>query len=218
MQQTRNIRTKAKLVIGVIGLVILFSVLASCAPQQNDNPTPSSREENTETSSEGNDIHSMAMEFSMDDDCSACHKKPMESEQNDATVAAVHAQQEDMECITCHNQEKELTEVHSSATSLEEPMRLKTAKISEEICLGCHGGYEELSEKTAEITLLTDANGLIVNPHSAKYLNAEHEEDITCMKCHTEHTEKDSNKSQSYCMNCHHMKVYECNTCHEYHS
>jgi len=222
----RNI--KKGVLVSTFSLLSLVLVLTACSSQASEDPKSTSGGINAEAGSNDNqgqgnespskETPSISLNFSMDSDCAVCHKKPMESQQNAATAAYIHGQENNLGCITCHNQEQELTTVHNNATSMNEPLRLKNAKISEEVCLSCHGSYEELAAKTLEVTLLTDANGLTINPHTAKSLNAEHEEDINCLKCHTVHTQQDINKSQNYCMNCHHMKVYECNTCHVYHN
>lgn len=221
MQKQKALNAKLTLTFIIVAAVALLAILAACAPQETgdavSDPEPVEVvEEAKETEEDSPSNSTVDLSFSMDSDCGTCHKKAVESEQNAHTVSSVHASHE-VSCITCHDQEETLKEVHDNATSMDEPKRLKTAKISEETCLSCHVSYEELATKTADVTVLTDANGLTINPHSAKQLNEEHASEITCMKCHTEHEEIDENKSQNYCMNCHHMKVYECNTCHENH-
>jgi len=219
MFSSKVFNKKLVIVIGTVFLVALLATMTACAPQQDSATSPQdtaakpTAESNDE--SEGSAPETISLNFTMESDCASCHKTPMESEQNTLTVASIHAAQGDISCITCHNQEQELTQAHANAKSMDEPKNLKTAKISEETCIECHGSYEDLSEYTKNVTVLTDVDGLTINPHSAKQLNAEHESEITCMKCHTEHKEIDEKKSQNYCMNCHHAQVYECYTCHE---
>ena len=154
------------------------------------------------------------VEFSMDSDCSTCHPTPAASVNDASCVASLHAEN-DVSCTDCHNQEELLTQAHEGAVMGEEPMRIRTAKISDEVCLGRHESYEALAKATPDVTTLTDINGQTVNPHEAISLNEEHAEGITCLKCHSEHDAEDGQKAYEFCMNCHHSKEFECGTCHE---
>ena len=83
----------------------------------------------------------------------------------------------------------------------------------DQVCFACHGTMEELAEATADSTVLTDKNGLTVNPHAlpeGHYGNM-----VTCGKCHKMHDTKDTEVSATNaCLGCHHDNVYECGTCH----
>ena len=94
--------------------------------------------------------------------------------------------------------------------------RLKTTDVAESTCQAeaCHGSYETLAEQTSSSTLLTDSNGTVVNPHDLPE-NADHET-VTCGSCHDMHASDDiAETAQKACISCHHMGIYECNTCHD---
>lgn len=96
------------------------------------------------------------------------------------------------------------------------PKRLKKTTIDTTACFssGCHGSQEDLAAKTEACAILTDANGTVVNPprparerrsydHRLRQLSQQASDD----------TIEDTAKKA--CKGCHHMDVYECNTCHE---
>ena len=92
------------------------------------------------------------------------------------------------------------------------PKKLKKTDVSKEACLSCHD-QAEVAAATADLTVLTDDNGLTVNPHELPG-NSEHDK-LVCAKCHTMHEEAtpDENAADA-CASCHHAGVYECHTCH----
>ena len=85
-----------------------------------------------------------------------------------ACLAATHAA-EGTTCATCHTDESGLASAHENATPDEAKKRatkLRSTTIDEAACLSCHGSYEELAAKTADLALLTDSEGTTVNPHA----------------------------------------------------
>lgn len=126
-------------------------------------------------------------------------------------LAAVH---QAVPCTGCHSDEKVLSTVHDGVTADSKlPKRLRKAKIDEALCLGCHGSYEDLAEKTADCTVLTDSAGTVVNPHDLPE-GADHAK-IDCLDCHTAHKVQEvSEATLNACTGCHHTGVFECGTCH----
>ena len=126
-------------------------------------------------------------------------------------LAAVH---QAVPCTGCHSDEKALSTVHDGVTADSKlPKRLRKAKIDEALCLGCHGSYEDLAEKTADCTVLTDSAGTVVNPHDLPE-GADHAK-IDCLDCHTAHKVQEvSEATLNTCTGCHHTGVFECGTCH----
>lgn len=118
-------------------------------------------------------------------------------------------------CIDCHNDEEGLAKVHDDVDTVEEASitRLKKTAVDEQYCLSCHGSWEDLAELTGDSTVLTDANGTVVNPHS--FSDVPEHADITCDSCHYMHKEKSAiETATALCGSCHHAGVYECYTCH----
>ena len=126
-------------------------------------------------------------------------------------LAAVH---QAVPCTGCHSDEKVLSTVHDGVTADSKlPKRLRKAKIDEALCLGCHGSYEDLAEKTADCTVLTDSAGTVVNPHDLPE-GADHAK-IDCLDCHSMHKEQSSMATaMNTCTGCHHAGTFECGTCH----
>lgn len=54
------------------------------------------------------------------------------------------------------------------------------------VCMGCHGSYEELAKKTANLK--------VPNPHDSHHYGS----GLACTACHSEHQ-----KPQAYCSQCH---------------
>ncbi len=95
------------------------------------------------------------------------------------------------------------------------------AKIKKEQCLGCHGSFDKLAEKTANYKSPT---GETISPH--KYVPHKEKTEIPeCTECHIAHeiplkdkTTVVKPKEIEYCYNttgCHHMhNLQACKTCH----
>jgi hypothetical protein len=100
------------------------------------------------------------------------------------------------------------------------PQATKTEKVPKEKCLGCHGSYDKLREKTKDYKA---ASGETVTPH--QYVPHADAQDIPeCTECHTPHTIPLTDKSKvvkpkdlDFCFQsgCHHMRnLQNCHTCH----
>ena len=140
-------------------------------------------------------------------------KEEVEGEDEGETAQHLITIHAPLGCTTCHDDAK-LPELHDGATpGSKMPEKLKKTNVSEELCLSCHGSYEELAELTEDCDLLTDDNGTTVHPHDLPDV-ADHDP-ITCTNCHVVHSKKTVEQTApAKCLSCHHENVYECGTCH----
>lgn len=147
--------------------------------------------------------------WSVDSDCETCHTDVHASLEGEMGVAQAHSA---VSCETCHSNVDELATIHQETTKTTpgKIRRLKTP-VAKETCFQCHGSLEDLAEKTAECTILTDSEGTTVNPHAIPD-NGEHTTDPACTTCHGMHKDVDP---QDYCRSCHHTDIYTCYTCHD---
>ena len=147
--------------------------------------------------------------------CTVCHVAQAESMTN-GDLMTDHA---DLICMDCHTDEEAIEQAHVNLTYASKPNQdgLRMSAVSENLCIDCHGDWVSLSEKTADVTVLTDYNGTTVNPHTITTLvneNGEHD-NTTCSSCHSMHTSTTVEEGAVYyCQSCHHENVYECGTCH----
>ncbi len=127
---------------------------------------------------------------------------------------ALHAENFAFECTTCHSDEEGMAEAHAKLNNGRESKRLKKTSVDSEMCLTCHD-QEALAEATADVEVLVDNEGTVVNPHDLPDV-ADHA-GISCTSCHKVHTGADRTLEQTAnatCTNCHHTGTYECGTCH----
>ena len=183
-------------------------LLSACAPKEG---------QPTENAAGGKDDVTMMEDWSAGSDCKACHTAQQASMEDDACLASRHVA---TACITCHSNENDLAVVHEekSGNDPNTLKSLKTTSIENEVCLGCHGTWEELAQNTVDTDLLTDANGKTVNPHEVTTLQNEkgQHDEITCVDCHKIHSSEGVDVTAfRTCQSCHHDNVYECGTCHE---
>lgn len=150
--------------------------------------------------------------FSEDADCAVCHTKEGESMTDPDMPASNH---EALDCTTCHAGVDELAEVHDGvAYGDKTSKRLKKTEVDTASCETCHGSLEELAEITVDCEILSDTNGTVVNPHALPE-NEDHAT-VDCSSCHSMHKDKPlETTAKKACKGCHHMDVYECNTCHD---
>lgn len=195
-------------VLAVCGIVALGG-LAACAPQQNSG-------ENTNATNTNENATQASFTWAYDSDCSMCHQTEATSMDDSSCLAGTHKAQGNT-CATCHTDESGLTKAHENATPDEAKKRatkLRSTTIDEAACLSCHGSYEELAAKTANLSLLTDTEGTTVNPHAMPE-NEDHAS-TDCASCHVMHTNEPATESApEYCESCHHAGVYSCHTCHD---
>ena len=189
--------------LGAITLVGIAG-LCGCAPST---ASPSTETGAPEASAE-------AWAWSAESDCGTCHEAENESLHNASLDAGAHA---DLPCATCHTDSAALANAHEEATAgAKMPTKLKETAVDQAVCQtsGCHSeSLKGLAAKTADSTVLTDSEGTVVNPHEVPTLTDSHiEASLSCVACHPMHQEQDAAQK---CGSCHHMDVYECNTCHE---
>ena len=197
--QVQRRRVACALAVAAATLV-LASSLSACAPKQSQ----------ADASSAKNGDAAMTVAWSADMECSSCHAQEVGSESDSACLASKH---ESASCESCHGTAESLADAHASA-SAEATMPTKLSKehaIDEDTCLSCHGSWDDLAGKSADVTVLTDANGTTVNPH-AMDRTGDHAA-ISCTTCHSVHEAEADQKE--YCLSCHHEDVFECRTCHE---
>lgn len=190
--------------IAIVGIL----VAVGCAPRQADGDGGSAG-----SLGDNNDTAAVVVEWSMDGDCGTCHTA--ESSAQDPTAVAVVHEDQGNTCISCHADEVELADVHDGAAiDAKMPIRLKSTKIADELCLSCHD-QGELAVLTQPSVVLTDKEGTVVNPHDVP-VSTSHAS-VTCASCHQVHKPgADLSKTAlAACTGCHHEKVFACGTCHD---
>lgn len=143
-------------------------------------------------------------------DCAECHAK--EDSPKTETFSKTHAATA-ADCALCHDDAR-LASVHEKVEKGDKvPKRLKKTGVANEVCLQCHQ-EESLTAATEDCAVLTDANGLVVNPHQLPE-NDDHAQ-TTCVDCHKAHKADELDRlAADYCVGCHHENIYECDTCHK---
>ena len=199
-------------IMGITAACALTAALAACAP------APAAKDQGTfdgpqETSAEAASEEVLPEgEFSWTakSDCTVCHA----GEAIPAQQTACAALAEPVTCGACHSDEQALAEAHDGvAIGDKTPRRLKSTEVVRGVCEACHD-QEQVSQQTAGCTVLTDDEGLTVNPHDLP--NNEDHATIVCADCHKPHSSTPRvDNAQAACKSCHHAGVYECNTCHE---
>ena len=210
MEQRNPLAYKTKIATCLLLLAATSMIAAfiyGCAPQEPTEPA-AAQSTDAATSIQGD------FSFSADADCSVCHETEGASMNDPACPASNHAAQT---CTACHSDIDGLTAAHDGVAYGDKvAKRLKTTEVAESTCLteSCHGSYDELAETTSSSTILTDSNGTVVNPHALSE-SADHDT-VDCGSCHDMHSSDDINATApKACQGCHHMGVYECNTCHD---
>lgn len=204
MKVLESYRTKVlAFCLGIVFLLVMAAVFTSCgnAPRDGDGAT-------------GASSPAVTVEWTPEVDCLTCHTA-QDPKTEDSTAPAVLHAANGVACITCHDDTAGLITVHEGATSdAKMPQRLRTTKVDEVLCLSCHD-KDELAAATATSTVLTDKNGLTVNPHDLPAVGTH--SSITCTNCHAVHESGTglSASAMANCTKCHHEGVFECNTCHE---
>ena len=144
--------------------------------------------------------------------CTACHTAEGEAAEDQACLGSLHAT---LTCETCHDDAKELDELHAKTKAKRMPMRLKKTTVEDETCIACHEATGEEFAKLSGGSLLADANGLEVNAHEV--ITGEQHEGIACVSCHEVHDDTlPAEQAQKVCKSCHHAQVFECFTCHDH--
>lgn len=151
--------------------------------------------------------------WTADMDCSVCHVKEAESLVTSTTLCSKHST---LACGDCHADSNALELVHKdSSPDAVDKAKLKETTVEKSLCLGCHD-EAELVAAASDVTVLTDLQGTVVNPHDLP-ANEDHEKSISCVDCHEFHVaDYDVAKTApEECISCHHDNIYECHTCHD---
>ncbi|NTW29454.1 MAG: hypothetical protein HGA39_08865 [Coriobacteriia bacterium] len=187
-------------------LVVAVALLAGCGKSQNTEPDDTS-----------GTMQAQSFAWSASSDCTTCHATETESAKDTTMLIAKHAGA-GVKCMSCHTDVTGLKNAHGGVTvDTKVPADLKLTKtmVDEKTCLSsaCHNTtLAELVKKTVASTVLTDANGTVINPHLAPTLTKAHvDAKMTCSKCHAMHVKLDP---KAYCVSCHHQSVFVCGTCH----
>lgn len=196
-----------KKVTSITFLVVVFAfslTFFACSPQEKTNgPNQVSKTD-----------QSVEFSWTADSDCGMCHEKDVTSFTNSSCLASKHSALSG-KCATCHSDEKGLVAAHEKvvAGDVKKNTKLKKTEVPSETCLSCHV-RTEIVESTVDSTVLTDKNGVVVNPHALT--PSESHDKITCSYCHKTHgAEPLEDTAKKTCTNCHHDNVYQCGTCHD---
>ena len=195
----------------------LLPTRRSAARRKPRRPTPAADAKDRAASAEKADTDAAAGADAGAREGAAADEVPVAAEATEADeaaatpLAAAHAV---LPCTSCHSDEEALEKVHDGVTADDRmPKRLRKAKIGEELCLSCHGSYEELAAATQEDQMLVDGVGKTVNPHDLPAV--EDHQKIDCLDCHSMHKEQSSMATaMNTCTGCHHAGTFECGTCH----
>lgn len=191
-------RVKLILIVSIIAVTMAFACFA-CSPSSKNSSSPKEQA----SSSEG-------VPWSIDQDCVACH----DSYSASGTLGEMHLAL-GSNCSSCHSGQ-DLVAIHeTNASKGGTPTRLKFTEVSKEACTACHTA-EDLSQRTADSTILTDSEGRVVNPHQIP--DTETHQEIACTNCHQIHTTTAAVEStaRETCLGCHHMNVFaNCDSCHD---
>ncbi|MFR4999962.1 MAG: hypothetical protein ACLUCU_05780 [Slackia sp.] len=204
MRANTSKKKRSFALVGVVAVLVVLGV-CSCAPSVTEEDAQDDVVSQEES----------AFTWSSDSDCGVCHAEVVESFGDQACSASMHSDLRG-DCFSCHVDEQGLGKAHDGVSMGDKKKRsaLKDTEVSREACIECHP-QDEIREKTASSTALTDKNGLVVNPHDIPANDDHAAANITCSMCHKPHSQIPVQQIASEtCLNCHHAGVYECNTCH----
>jgi cytoskeletal protein RodZ len=203
-KRQRSFSRKFKLMVAAITVMVALLVVA-CSPSVNTSGTAGSDTNTAEGSSN-------VAWWSAEAECSSCHT--VEATSLDDSSSQVSVGHSDSACTSCHTNIDGLEQAHEKVTPADTAgaSKLKKTKVSPEDCLACHQA-DYTAEATASVTALTDKNGTTVNPHDLP-ADEDHKV-IICGDCHTMHsTMTIEEAAYKRCVDCHHMEVFECGSCH----
>ena len=133
---------------------VLALALTGCAPKANDAVVTGEDE-----------AAAVQVDFTWSEtgDCSMCHAKEQASFEDGSCAISRH---KDVACSQCHADVAALSAAHEGATAEKAAKAvLKTTAVDVATCESCHS-QDEVEVVTAGVTVLTDMNGTIVNPHA----------------------------------------------------
>lgn len=196
------------------GLCVALAVPVVALAASNEVSTGSKTDAAAAAGPNGKAEGAVVQAWETDLDCAACHESEAASTEDKGCLAQKHAA---VACTACHADGDKLQQIHDNPGK-RLPKRLKKTSVQDASCLTCHGGAdggtEDLAKATEASSVLTDKQGLTVNPHALP-VNASHQ-GIACITCHKMHADEAdlSKQAQLACLGCHHENVYECGTCH----
>ncbi len=222
--KSKRMRQKVLLVLIPVLLIAAMAFVASaCAPRaaEPDGQQGTDSTSSTESGTAGdNGTSAITVDWSPTVDCATCHKMEADSETNTAYLCgAMISQGAELACMDCHDDIAGMEKAHEGVTtSVTTAPELKETHISAESCLACHD-QAEIIAATATSTVLTDADGTVVNPHDLPVAELSGHGSIICADCHQMHapvTDRDKN-AMAICVGCHHQNVFACGLpeCHE---
>jgi len=144
-----------------------------------------------------------AVKFTKETDCSICHAAYTASVKDDKMLLSRHANIT-RDCFSCHREE-DMTRAHENVTKA--PGKLfRQRKYPDDLCVKCHGGYDQLAEKTKNSKVFVALDGKVMNPHDT------HKGRVECFNCHKMHKDR---PPIEYCYGCHHgRQLNNCKDCH----
>jgi hypothetical protein len=191
----------------VLCFICVLAVLAACAPRIAGTGDSAQRAE-----SDVDDSSELSITWTTALDCSECHGIEAHPTNDGAVLAADHSER-GLSCTSCHEESDKMLQAHQNMSSGAVATRLKKTVVDPSVCAPCHAS-ETLSAATSMTSVLTDKNGLTVNPHDLP-ANDDHAK-VDCVDCHSMHAETPvDSQAVKKCQSCHHQGVYECYTCHE---
>ncbi len=198
---TKASAKKSKAILGV-AVAAAVCLLCACSPAVS---------ESSPEAAEGSEVAGFT--WTEDANCETCHKAEGDSLLDESCLAGIIGHNA-LTCMTCHDDAEGLSTAHKKveASDTDGAEKLKKTEVSEDTCLSCHTG-DYTPEATADVTALTDTNGLTVNPHDLP--QSTNHERIDCSSCHPMHSGTTATEqAPKVCSDCHHTNVYECGTCH----
>jgi hypothetical protein len=135
--------------------------------------------------------------------CAVCHSAYVNSIENVGMLVGKHNDSTE-DCFGCHEKTGVVT-AHAKVTR--PPGKLfRQRKYPNDLCLGCHDGYDDLVKKTKDNKSYTTVGGEVINPHDT------HVGRVECFNCHKMHKDK---PPIEYCYGCHHTReLRHCKECH----
>jgi hypothetical protein len=203
-------RIKRLLSLITFALILsLCAVVIGCAPRSSASVEASL--ENDQTAESGV-LETLLPEWSPSLDCSSCHIRQHESNADSRMLASQH---QEISCAECHSDAASLKTAHKDMSATPTQDKLLRTKIDATGCVECHGTTSDLALLTADVTVLTDDNNTMVNPHEIPSTE-QHDKSINCGSCHYMHQESTAlEQAPLLCASCHHVNVYiGCIDCH----
>jgi hypothetical protein len=202
MIHVRGFGLKAVIWLVVVASFAAILAMAACAPRTAGTNT------GADIDGDGQAGQQVLMSWSPDSECSVCHMDEAAS-MIDERLASAHAGVNN--CVSCHDDEDALTQVHVDTANADVPRKLSVTKVDPTLCGTCHKP-DVIAAET--IGILVDKEESTFNPHDLPA--TEDHAGITCTNCHRMHDEDDAlTLTSRTCRTCHHADIYKpCIQCH----